>query len=168
MEEGCSRARDLFARAGYNCKAATENTFKETKLRSDDLGALVRGESIAAPAGAEPKNDWAKVADLSPLMSRLEMAQQNRIAPATSNAGDFKKNAAQLTHEAEIVAALAEAIGRPGMDNAEDDKFRRYAKALQQSALDLRQAVNNSNYDAARAAAGVMKKTCDSCHGDFR
>ncbi len=161
-------ARDLFARAGYNCKAATDNTFKEAKNRNDDLAALVRGESIAPPSAVEPKNEWGKVANLAPLMSRLEMAQQNRIAPATSNAGDFKKNAQQLVHEAEIVAALGEAIARPGMDNADDEKFRAYAKTLQKSALDLRQAVNDSNYDAGRAAAGVMKKTCDSCHGDFR
>jgi cytochrome c556 len=128
----------------------------------------VRGESIAPPSSVEPKNEWGKIANLAPLMSRLEMAQQNRIAPATSNAGDFKKNSPQLVHEAEIVAALGEAIARPGMDNADDEKFRGYARALQKSALDLRQAVNDSNYDAARAAAGVMKKTCDSCHGDFR
>ncbi len=161
-------ARDLFARAGFNCKAATDNTFKETKMRSEDLAAMLRGESITVPAGAEPKNDWDKIANLAPLMNRLENAQQNRIAPATSNAGDFKKNAAQIVHESEIVAALAEAISRPGMENAEDEKFVKYAKALQKSGLDVRQAVNDSNYDAARTAAGVMKKSCDNCHGDFR
>ena len=54
------------------------------------------------------------------------------------------------------------------MENAEDEKFVKYAKALQKSGLDVRQAVNDSNYDAARTAAGVMKKSCDNCHGDFR
>src|SRR5205814_8374074 len=126
------------------------------KLRSDDLTGMLRGEQVAAPASVEPKNDWGKISNLSPLMIRLEMAQQNRIAPATANSGDFKKNASQLVHEAEIVAALAEAISRPGMDNADDDKFRGYAKTLQKSALDLREAVSNSNYDSARTAAGVM------------
>jgi hypothetical protein len=161
-------ARDLFARAGFNNKAATENTFKETKLRSDDLASLLRGETIAPPAAVEPKNDWSKVASLAALMPRFEMAQEKKIAPATASTAEFKKNTAQIVHEAEILAALAEIIAKPGMENAEDDKFRGFAKALQQSALDLRQAVNNANYESARAAAGAMKKACDSCHGDFR
>jgi len=161
-------ARDLFAKAGYNSKAATEATFREAKSRSDDLATLLRGESITAPANVEPKNDWSKVSNLSPLMVRLEAAQRDRIAAATSNPGEFKKNSAQLAHESEIVAAFAEVISRPGMDNADDEKFRGFAKALQQSALDVRQAVKNDNYDSARTAAGTMAKTCTNCHAEFR
>jgi len=161
-------ARDLFAKAGYNSKAATEATFREAKSRSDDLATLLRGEAITPPANIEPKNDWSKVANLSPLMLRLEAAQHDRIAAATSNAGEFKKNATQLAHESEIVAAFAEVISRPGMDNADDEKFRGFAKVLQQSAVDLRQAVKNDSYDSARAAAGTMAKTCTNCHAEFR
>src|SRR5439155_4809682 len=51
-------ARDLFAKAGFNCKAATDATFRDAKNRSEDLEALVRGDSITAPATVEPKNDW--------------------------------------------------------------------------------------------------------------
>jgi hypothetical protein len=161
-------ARDLFAKAGYNSKAATEATFREAKSRSDDLATLLRGESITAPANVEPKNDWSKVSNLSPLMLRLEAAQRDRISAATSNTGEFKKNASQLAHESEIIAAFAEAISRPGMDNADDEKFRGFAKALEQSAVDLRQAVKNDNYESARAAAGTMAKTCTNCHAEFR
>ena len=161
-------ARDLFAKAGYNSKAATEATFREAKARSDDLATLLRGETITAPANVEPKNDWSKVSNLSPLMLRLEAAQRDRIAAATSSTGEFKKNAAQLANESEIVAAFAEAISRPGMDNADDDKFRSFAKTLQQSAIELREAVKSDNYDSARAAAGTMAKTCTNCHAEFR
>jgi len=161
-------ARDLFAKAGYNSKAATEATFREAKSRSDDLAALLQGESITAPANVDPKNDWSKVSNLSPLMLRLEVAQRDRIAAATSNNGEFKKNASQLVHESEIVAAFAEAIARPGMDNADDEKFRGFAKTLQKSALEVREAVKTDNYDAARAAAGTMAKTCTNCHAEFR
>ena len=161
-------ARDLFAKAGYNCKAATEATFREAKNRSDDLQGLVHGETITAPAGVEAKNDWSKIANLSPLMKRLELAQQDRISAAMASAGDFKKNAEQLTHETEMVAAYAEIIVRPGMENADDEKFRGFARTLQQSALDLRQAVRNENYDAAKTAAGVMAKTCTACHAEYR
>ncbi len=46
-------------------------------------------------------------------MSRLELAQRDRIAPWTANAAEFKKNSAALGHEAEIVATLAEIVSRP-------------------------------------------------------
>ncbi|HEY2883237.1 MAG TPA: cytochrome c [Pirellulales bacterium] len=161
-------ARDLFAKAGYNCKAATDQTFRGAKTCSDDLQNLLRGETIPAPANVDPKTDWSKVSNLAPLMTRLELAQRDRISAAMANAGDFKKNAAQLAHESELITAFAEVISRPGMENAEDEKFRGYAQALQKSAAEVRQAVSAGNYDAARTAAGTMSKACANCHGDFR
>jgi cytochrome c556 len=161
-------ARDLFSRAGFNCKAATEQTFREAKQRSDDLSGLLRGESIKATSSAETSNEWSKIADRAQLMSRLELAQRDRIAPWTANSGEFKKNAAALRHEAEIVAALAEVVSRPGYDYADDEKYRGYAKSLQQSALELRTAIQNENYESAHTAAGTLSKACANCHGDFR
>jgi len=161
-------ARDLFARAGFNCKAATEQTYRETKQRSDDLSALLRGESIKVASSAETSNEWPKISDRPPLMSRLELAQRDRIAPWTANAAEFKKNSAALGHEAEMVATLAEVVARPGYEYADDEKYRGYAKALQQSALELRTAIQNENYQAAHTAAGTLSKACANCHGDFR
>ena len=45
-----------------------------------------------------------------------------------ASGGDFKKNAEQITHETEMVAAYAEVIARPGMENADDEKFRGFAQ----------------------------------------
>jgi hypothetical protein len=160
-------ARDLFARSGYNCKASTDQTYRDVKQRSEDLAALLRGETIEAPK-AEAAGDWSKVADLLPLMARFELAQRDRIAPWTSSDAAFKKNASALHHEAEIIAALSEVISRSGMPNADDEKFRAYAKTLQTSSLQLNQAVSDQNYDAARTAAGILTKACANCHADFR
>ena len=160
--------RDLFSRAGFNCKAATEQTYRDAKQRSDDLSALLRGESIKVIIAAETSNEWSKVADRPPLMSRLELAQRDRIAPWTANAAEFKKNSAALGHEAEMVATLAEVVSRPGYDYADDEKYRGYAKSLQQSALELRAAIQSDNYQAAHTAAGTLSKACANCHGDFR
>jgi cytochrome c556 len=160
-------ARDLFARAGYNCKAATEPVYREVKQCNEDLTDLLSGETLPA-SKAEPTNDWSKIADLAQLMNRLDTAQKEYIDPATATAGEFKKNAASLQHESEVVAALAEVISRPGMENADDEKFRGYAKALQKSALELRHAISNDNYPAANTAAGTLSKACANCHADFR
>jgi hypothetical protein len=160
-------ARDVFARSSYNCKASTEQTYRDVKQRSEDLAALLRGETLQSSKG-EATTDWGKVADLSPLMFRFQTAQRDRIAPWTADAGSFKKNVAAINHEAELLAAMAEVISRPGMENADDEKFRSYAKSLQKSALELQRAVNDDNYAAARTAAGALSKACANCHADYR
>ena len=153
-------ARDVFAKAAYNCKAATDNTFKEAKACSEDISALLRGENVKAPADVEAKSDWGKVAGLGQIMGRLRIAQEERISPWTGNAVDMKKNAAALVHETELVAALAEVIGRPGFDNADDEKYHKMTKSLQQSAIELRDAVQKDDYAAATAATGNLTKAC--------
>ena len=35
-------------------------------------------------------------------------------------------------------------------------------------ALRLRDAAQKRDYETARAALGALKKSCDSCHGDYR
>ena len=114
------------------------------------------------------KNDGGKVADLSQLMTRLEIAQRDRISEWTANAADMKKNAAGMVHETELVAALAEVIGRPGFDNADDEKYHKLTKSLQRSAIELRDAVKKDDYAAANAAAGTLSKACANCHAAFR
>lgn len=159
-------ARDLFARAGFNCKTATDQSFNEAKLRSQDLGSLLQGETVAPPSNLEPKNQWDKVAQRAPLMKRLELAQQDRLAPWTANAGDFKKNASAAQHEAEIIAAIAELMTREGQ--SEDEAFSQFAKTMQQAALQIMEAAKSGNADAARTAAGALHKSCNACHADYR
>lgn len=161
-------ARDLFARAGFNCKTATEQSFNEAKLRSQDLTSLLQGETVSPPSSVEPKNQWDKVANRAPLMTRLELAQQERIAPWTANAADFKKNSAAVQHEAEIIAAIAQVLTREGQDDASDEAYVNFAKSMQQAAVEIAEAAKTGNADAARMAAGALGKSCSACHADYR
>ncbi|MCC7086057.1 MAG: cytochrome c [Pirellulales bacterium] len=161
-------ARDLFARAGFNCKTATDQSFNEAKLRWQDLGALLQGETVTPPSSVEPKNQWGKVANRAPLMIRLELAQQDRLAPWTANAGDFNKSSDAIQHEAELIAAIAEVLTRDGQDDAGDETYVGYAKAMQHAAQQIVEAAKSGNAEAARTAAGVLNKSCNACHADYR
>ncbi len=163
-----SAARELFARAGFNCKTATVQSFNEAKLRSQDLTSLLQGETISPPANLEPVNHWSKVANRVPLMNRLELAQQDRIAVWTANATDFKKNATAIQHEAELIAAIAEVLTREGFDDAGDPTYEGFAKSMQQAAQQIMEAAKSNNANAARAAAGALHKSCNACHADYR
>jgi cytochrome c556 len=39
---------------------------------------------------------------------------------------------------------------------------------MRDAALRARDAARKQDYEAARAAVGEMKKSCDTCHGDYR
>jgi hypothetical protein len=161
-------ARDLFAKAGFNCKVATDQSFNDAKARAEDLIALVRGETLPATGNPEAKTQWTKVANRPPLMNRLELAQQNRIAVWTANAGDFTKNLEAIYREAQIVAVLAEVIQREGYDFTDDNSYKGFARDLEKHALDVAEAAKSKNFDQARLAAGELAKACSNCHGSFR
>jgi hypothetical protein len=159
--------RDLMARAGYNCKVGTDASYNEAKLRKDDLEQIVRGGTISVPeANLDAK--WDEIADRPPLMQRLEESQQQHIAPATANSGEFSKQSDVVLREAELLAAIGEAIGQEGFEFADDETYVRYAHQLRDAALEIVGAVKARDYETARAASGKVEKACSGCHEDYR
>jgi cytochrome c556 len=159
--------RDLVARAGFNCKVGTDASFKEAKMRADDLLLLVRGGSVEVPTAAA-QSSWSKVADRQPLMKRLEQAQQQTVDPLAASSSEFEQRADRLAQEAQLIAALAEVIAQEGYEFADDETYLEYAKAMQAQALSLRDAATRQDYRQARQSAGELGKTCNNCHEGYR
>ena len=160
-------ARDLFARAGFNCKVGTDQSFAEAKARIGDLDRLLQGSS---PEGRPEREDdflWSQVAGRPALMSRLEDAQA-ALRPAAASAADFKKQIDTALHAAEIVAVIGEVIQRRDFEYHDDDSYRGYSTEMRDAAAALRQACQENDYEAARSAAGRIEKSCNACHGDYR
>lgn len=159
--------RDLVARAGFNCKVASDASFQEASSRADDLQTLVRGGSLAlaAPPGAV---SWPRVSDRSELMKRLEQAEQQGIAPAVASETAFKKNSDRLLHDAQIAAALADVISREGYEFADDETYLEHARGMRAQAILLRDATLQGNYEHARQAAGALGQSCTNCHEGYR
>jgi cytochrome c556 len=160
-------AREEFAAAGFGSRVGSIQAFNQAKASKEDLGNLLNGQSLPAKE-AEAKAKWDKVAYRPPLMRRLKIAQEEKLKGWTASPGEFKKNAEKIKHEAEIVAALADVIGREGFEFADDSTYAEHCKTLKKSALDVLEAVKQSNADGARTAMGVMGKTCTACHEGFR
>ena len=166
-KEKASGMRDLMGRAGHNCKVGTDASFSEAKLRKEDLELLVQGGNVSVPDG-ESEANWEKISDRAPLMQRLEQAQQQGIAPWTANSGEFSRKSADILHEAELIAAFAEAIQQPGYEFADDESYLAFARQMQDAAREVVGAVKGKNYEAARAASGNIEKSCSGCHEGFR
>jgi cytochrome c556 len=166
FKQDAAGLRDALARAGRNCKAATDQTFSEAAAEKSALDDLVRGEHTTGKP--TPLEKWSTLADRELLMKRMEQSMQERITPALGNAKEFSKRNADVKQEAELLAMFANVIQREDYNYWDDDGFRAQAKALGAAAIDLSKAAGESNYDAARTAAGNVGQACSKCHEDYR
>lgn len=166
-KKDAATARDLFARAGVNCKVGTDQSFKESQLRVEDLKAMMDGN---APEGKPDRDEdfrWSQVSGRPPLMKRLEAADK-LLAAATASQGEFTKQLDVVLHEAEMVAAIGEVIRQPDYEYHDDDSYLGYAASMRDAAVRIRESCLKKDYDTARAAAGEISKSCNDCHGDYR
>ncbi|MFM8985558.1 MAG: hypothetical protein ACKONH_05795 [Planctomycetia bacterium] len=166
-KKDAATARDLFARVGFNCKVGTDQTFAESKARLADLEAMLDGGSPQGKPDRDEDFQWNQVAARPALMARLEAADA-ACAAATASKSDFDRQLERLVHEAEMVAAIGEAIQQKEFEYHDDQSYRGHASAMRDAAVAARDAARKKDYDAARTAVGELKKSCDACHGDYR
>ncbi|MCE9556724.1 MAG: hypothetical protein K8T91_25525 [Planctomycetes bacterium] len=167
-KQNAAGARAAFAKAAINAKAADDNTFNEAKARSQNLDDLVQGGSAEFPPPPNGDVKWPDVAERRQLMLRLDVAFEKRLRPAVADAAQLTKNRDQSLHEAEMIAALAEIVGREGYESADDAEYQKHAKQLKQWALAAAAAVRDNNLGEAQRAVGMMGKACSECHGAFK
>jgi hypothetical protein len=160
-------ARDLFARSGFNCKAGSDQTYNEAKARSEDIASMIQGSRLDREPDGDGDRVWSDVADRSPLMVRLEMAEKT-LSAASSSAADFRSEAEEILHEAEVIAVITHVLQEAELDDYDDETYRGYASAMGEAAQGLREAVLQGQYEAGTAAIGRLKQSCDTCHGDYR
>lgn len=166
-KEEAAGARDAFARAARNAKAADSNTFKESRARSQDLDLLINGEKVEFETPAEDFR-WSDICERRAIMSRLKDAQLERIKPWTANQAEFDRNKDNVLREAEIIAVLAEIIQKENYEFYDDDDYLAFCDQMQRHALDVVAAAKDGNLAEAQRAAGEVAKTCDACHEGYR
>jgi hypothetical protein len=166
-KKDAATARDLFARAGFNCKTGTDQSFAESKARLADLEAMLDGGTPRGKPDRDEDFQWSQVAARPALMARLGSADA-ALAAAVASKGDFGRLIERVVHEAEMVAAISAAIQQKDFEFHDDDTYRGYAAAMRDAGVAARDAARKKDYDAARTAVGTLKKSCDACHGEYR
>lgn len=167
-KEDSPQIRDVFARTAANAKVGTQQVYNEAKLRKVELQDLLSGERFSSAQPSEQKPDWSRVCDRSPLMQRLAIAQQKRLSPLARNEADFKKNADEIVHEAEMIAAMAEVMIREGMEDADDEDYAAFCRQMRDAALEIARAARQRQYNGVGESLGTITKACDQCHNDYR
>jgi len=166
-KESAPGLRDLFARAGHNCKVGTDQTFNESNQRKQDLLDLISGTRPTL-AKAEKESDWAQVADRPPLMQRLNRAHQDRLTKWLANQKQFEESHDEVRHEAQVMATIADVIGREGFDYWDEDEYAKPLRQLREAATEISQAVELNNYEKAQSAINRATKACADCHDLYR
>ena len=90
------------------------------------------------------------------------------VATAARPNANYRTDGGYLGLKSWPGATIGEVIQRPDFEYHDDDTYRGYASAMRDAAIQARDAAAKNDYDAARTAVGALKKSCDSCHGDYR
>jgi cytochrome c556 len=159
--------RDVFARGGYRCQVGTDETYQEAAQRNQDLADLIRG-SRPPIVSAERIANWSQVTDRAPLMQRLEIAHEQRLRKWLADERQFNQRRDEIRHEAQLVATVADVIGREGFEYWDDAQYAEYARELRQAAIDIAVAAELENFEQAKRAVSRATKACNSCHEGYR
>ncbi|MGD9724230.1 MAG: hypothetical protein AB7O59_23910 [Pirellulales bacterium] len=159
--------RDVLARAGFNCKVGTDASYEDAKARYDELTTLVRGGAVELPA-AQADATWDRIADRAPLMKLVEQLHERGLVPWTGSAGEFAAHVDDVSHAAQLIAAVATVIQSSGYEFADDESYRELAQKMGSQALVAREAATNKNWEQARQATGEISKACSNCHEGYR
>lgn len=160
-------ARDLFARAGFNCKTATDQGFNESKLRVEDIELMFNGNPPKGKPEREEDFEWGQTAARPALMARLEYAEK-AVNAGLSSAAEFSKSRDTVAHEAQIVAVIGEIVGQPGFEYHDDESYLEFSHAMRDAAVRVREACEKKSYDSARTASSEISKSCSGCHESYR
>ena len=159
--------RDVSAEVARASTANGEKFYKPAREAFDRLDALFSGSKPAGLQEAAERVTFSEVVKRGYLMERMQRAYDWLKSNANTEA-IFRKEAAKVSHEAAILALLANVAEAPGFDSADDDEYRKYAEAVKNSGLEMETAVKDKDYQAFAAALDRCYKACTECHQNFR
>ncbi|MCA9138256.1 MAG: cytochrome c [Planctomycetales bacterium] len=159
-------ARDLFGRTAFNCNAGSTQVFNEASARKDDLQDLISGTGLRE-GKAQESNDWASIADRTPLMEYADVLKE-QLRRATSSADDVKAEPNDVRRPAELIAVLGKILVQEGMDEADDADYVAFSEKMTKASRSVITALERDDYDAIGKAVGAVTQSCDDCHGTYR
>ncbi len=160
-------AQMLFQKAAVSSRTGAATGFHFCKTRKEELQELVRGGSIVATDPAPETIDWSAAANRSPLMVRLESANEN-LKKYTANQNAFRGAGGDIDQEANMIAMMARVILLEGMPDAEEDDYVAFAQQMQSAAVELKSATQTGDFSRASAATNQIGQSCADCHADWR
>lgn len=165
-KEDAAVARDLLGRTAFNCNAGSTQVFNEARARKDDLRDLLTGTGLRRGKAAA-ENDWASIADRSPMMEYAEQLRES-LRLATASAAQVKSEPNDARRPAELLAVLGKILVQEGMDASDEEDYRKLSEAMTDAALQVRRGLELDDYDAITKGVSALTQSCDACHEQYR
>ena len=159
--------RDLSAEMIVEKLQRGQKSYEQVKLPLDKIATLLDGKRPEGLPEADDTTDFALAADFGYLMRRFE-AGQNYLKTTGGSEAAFKQNAADLTRETRVLAALSKVIAGDDYGYGEDSKFQGYAAFMTESALKAATAAEQGDFAAFDLEASNLAQSCVKCHADYR
>ena len=159
--------RDHFARGAIASKRGGKEVFPTVRWMLQELDLLLAGEHVEMP-GQPAELAWDDICERSLLMQWMMQIWKNDFEAQVGKQADFQDHRERIQHHADLVAGIATVLLQDGMEDADDDDYRDFAKLLMQHSRILRQAAEQNDYQAAKQQVALISYTCSSCHDSYR
>ena len=157
-------AQPSFAIASKNARRGDSDSYNYAVARRDDLAEVVRGGNMSSNEKAVDEIVWGDAVHRSPLMKRMQDSV-DLVKPLLSTREEFEANRDEISHEASLLAAMAEILAKESMDDAEEEDYVVYAKSMSSAA---RLMVTSNNYEAVSEGFNQVNQSCSNCHDEWR
>ncbi|MFN7840921.1 MAG: cytochrome c [Pirellula sp.] len=157
--------RMIFSKMASNCKVGTQPVFNEAKLRSQDLGELLKGSKLS---GQAEEVGWEETSDRTPAMKILEWALRENLAKQTASEKEFQQSKEDVKKYAELVAAYGLVLQQKGMNDSDDETYTQLSQAMTDAAASVVAATIAGDAESARVGVGKIDQSCNKCHESYR
>ena len=157
--------RVIFAKMASNCKVGTQPVFNEAKLRSQDLGELLKGNKLS---GQAEQVTWEETSDRTPAMKILEWALRDNLSKQTASEKEFQQSKEEVLKYAELVAAYGLVLQQKGMNDSDDETYAQLSQAMTDAAASVVAATIAGDAESARIGVGRIDQSCNKCHESYR
>ncbi len=157
--------RLIFSKMASNCKVGTQPVFNEAKIRSQDLGELLKGSKLT---GQAEEVGWEETSDRTPAMKILEWALRENLAKQTASEKEFQQSKEEVKKYAELVAAYGLVLQQKGMNDSDDETYAQFSQAMTDAAASVVAATIAGDAESARIGVGKIDQSCNKCHESYR
>lgn len=160
-------AATRLARMGAACRVGSTQLHNQARRQLQELGDLLNGLKWELQPGEElAEEDWTT--DRATLMQIMEYDLRSILLPAVASPQRLQAEAEEASVAAQWLAVLGQVLLKSGMQDADDEDYRRWCRDLIEQARHTAVGITQSEQPAARQSAGRVDQVCSQCHSDYR
>jgi hypothetical protein len=154
-------------RMGAACRVGSTQLHSQARRQLQELDDLLNGLKWEQQPGEElAAEDWTT--DRGMLMQMMEYDLRNILLPTVAAPQRMQAESDEASVAAQWLAVLGQVLLKSGMQDADDEDYRSWCRALIDQARQTAAGIQRSEQPAARESAGRIDQVCSQCHNDYR